>query len=492
VTGDGTVTRDRPAEMGASQEAGAPPTDRWWWWITGAVAVGLAVRVASILLWMDPSPLSGDGRYYHYGANLLATGHGFVQPIFHSYSFGAVQQPGAAHPPAYLVFLSGPSLLGLRTPLEHQIWSALLGCGSIVVMALLGREIAGRRAGLIAAAVVAVYPNFFLLDGLLQAETLLLFTVALATLLAYRLLRRPRLVTAVALGAVCGLATLTRAEQLLLLPLLALPAAYIATPGPWTRRVGAAALSVAAGLAVITPWSIYNQTRFEKPVPLTTSAGLTLAVSNCNPTYYHRDQLGSWSFSCFDGIDLTKEPSVADAEARDRALRYARDHADRLPVVLLARLGRMWGFYRPGQTINLGHGGRPYRLLQAGHLAYYLTAAGAVAGAVVLRRRRVAVWPMVVHVAIGTFVALVFYGTPRFRVGAEVAFVAVAAVAFDALWSHLEGRRTTAAAQGRPARRRQAASSSPSGVEAGASSQGQVSRPIRCQFAVARRRASTA
>lgn len=102
-----------------------------------------------------------------------------------------------------------------------------------------------------------------------------------------------------------------------------------------------------------------------------------------------------------------------------------------------------------------------------------------------------AVWPMVVHVVIAIVVALAFYGTPRFRTGAEVALVALAAVAVDAGWRRV-GVGGVGAGQGRPTRRRQAASDSPSGVEAGASSQGQVSRPIRCQFAVARRRASTA
>jgi len=487
VTGDAAATLDTLSEPAARR------VGPWWWAVLGITAAALAVRVAYILVWMDPSPLGGDAPYYHLGANLLATGYGFVQPSFFALSMGAVRQPGAAHPPAYLVFLTGPSLLGLRTPLDHQIWSALLGSGMTVVMALLGRELGGRRAGLLAAGVAAVYPNFWLLDGLIQAETLLVFTVALATLLAYRLLHRPRTATAVGLGAVCGIATLTRAEQLLLLPLLALPATYIATRGqPWTRRAGASALSVAVGLAVIAPWSIYNQTRFEKPVPLTTSAGLTLAVSNCSRTYYVPDEIGSWSFVCFHGIDLTKEPSVVDAQARDRALRYARDHADRLPVVLTARLGRMWGVYRPNQTIGLDRVGRPYRLLQAGNVAYYLVLAGAVVGAVVLRRRRVAIWPMVVHAAIATVVALAFYGTPRFRAGAEVALVALCAVALDALWTHLGRRRAAASDQGRPTRARQAASISPSGVEAGASSHGHVSSPIRCQFAVARRRASTA
>ena len=52
--------------------------------------------------------MSGDGAYYHYGANYLADGKGFVDPI--ALLLG-VHLPGADHPPAWIVVLSDASLL---------------------------------------------------------------------------------------------------------------------------------------------------------------------------------------------------------------------------------------------------------------------------------------------------------------------------------------------------------------------------------------------
>ncbi len=446
----------------------ATPRDTWWWWILGAAAVGLAVRIGYILIWMDPSPLRGDAVYYHQGANLLATGHGFIHPNRFIISAGQVVVPGASHPPAYTVFLSMASVVGLRGTLDHQIWSALLGTGTVVAMALLARRLAGPRAGIIAAVIAALYPDFWLLDGLLHSETLFVAVVAVATLLAYRHLQRPGTAIAVALGAACGLAALVRAEQVALVPVLAVPAVWTATAGPWRRRAAVTALSASAALAVIAPWSLHNLGRFEKPVPLTTTGGTMLAVANCDPTYYRSDRLGSWSFACWRRIPREGDDSVVNVAARRVALTYAREHVRRLPVVLAARLGRMSGVYRPLQTLEIEGAGQPLGVLRAGTALYYPVAAAAVAGAVSLRRRRVPIWPLLVHVGLAAFTALAVYGTPRFRVGAEVALVALAAVAVDAFWSRSERRSGDAGDQGRPAFARQAASISPSGVDAGA------------------------
>ena len=92
-----------------------------------------------------------------------------------------------------------------------------------MVLALLGRRVGGDRVGLGAAMVGAVYPVLLAADGALMSESLYGLLVASALLLALRLGERRDLASAAALGAVIGLAALTRSEGLLLLPLLALP-----------------------------------------------------------------------------------------------------------------------------------------------------------------------------------------------------------------------------------------------------------------------------
>ncbi|MFM8972675.1 MAG: glycosyl transferase, partial [Actinomycetota bacterium] len=71
----------------------------------------------------------------------------------------------------------------------------------MVVTGVLGRTVAGAAVGLGAAAVVAVGPNAWAPDGMLQAETLAMLLATLAVLAAYRARARPDPVRIAAVGA---------------------------------------------------------------------------------------------------------------------------------------------------------------------------------------------------------------------------------------------------------------------------------------------------
>jgi hypothetical protein len=63
----------------------------------------------------------------------------------------------------------------------------------------------------------------------------------------------------------------------------------------------------------------------------------------------------------------------------------------------------------------------------------------AAAGVVVLRRRRVALLPLLVPIVVVTLDAAAFYGLVRFRVPAEVSIVVLAAIGLDALATRRQG-----------------------------------------------------
>jgi len=65
----------------------------------------------------------------------------------------------------------------------------------------------------------------------------------------------------------------------------------------------------------------------------------------------------------------------------------------------------------------------------------------AVAGALVLRRRRVAIWILIVPLVAVCVTALVTYGNQRFREPADLVLVVFAAVALDAFWRRREAGR---------------------------------------------------
>ena len=72
----------------------------------------------------------------------------------------------------------------------------------------------------------------------------------------------------------------------------------------------------------------------------------------------------------------------------------------------------------------------------------------AVGGAVVLRRRRVKVYPLLAQALLATFVAATTFGVTRYRAGAEIALVVLAAIAADAIATRLRPADPGAAGAG--------------------------------------------
>jgi 4-amino-4-deoxy-L-arabinose transferase-like glycosyltransferase len=246
---------DTAAPSGRTHDSLARTATGGWVRALGLVAaLGLVIRLVYTYVHGDNLAALGiDAGYYHNAANLLADGKWFVSPVglFNFYGVGQA----ATHPPAYQVLLGIVSALGMRSVLFHQLWSCVIGGAAVALVGFTGLEVAGRRVGLLAAAIAAIVPTFWVNDALLMSESLVLAVVALVLLLAYRFCRRPTLVSAAALGVATGITVLTRAELVLLVPLLLVPLVVLAARPAWRQGVR---LLVAAGLAaliVVTPGS---------------------------------------------------------------------------------------------------------------------------------------------------------------------------------------------------------------------------------------------
>ena len=394
------------------------------------------IRVVYIFVERRDLEFSGDAFFYHEGANLLADGKGFISP----YAFQTGREVQAAdHPPLYIVFLAIPSLLRMTSTLTHLLWSALLGTATVVVVGLVGRAVAGARAGIVAAFLAAVYPSMWAPDGALEAETLAMFTTALVLLFAYRFLRQPSWGWLAATGAAVGAAALSRSELILLVPLLLVPMALLAREIDWKQRwkwLGASAL---ATLVVVAPWVGYNLTRFDRPVLLSSQFESLLASANCDTVYYG-DFIGYFSIECATRVArrehvLRADESEQAAAFRSAAIDYAKGHLSRLPAVVGARVGRMVGLFEPEQQINLESllGGREYGVAKWSMHGFYILALLSIVGAVVMRRRRtVPVYPLLAVLGTVLLTVIVTYANIRFRAPAEVVLAILGAVAIDA------------------------------------------------------------
>jgi hypothetical protein len=248
-------------------------------------------------------------------------------------------------------------------------------------------------------------------------------------------LDRPTVRRALGLGALIGLAALTRWEAVLFLPLLALPIAWRARPG-WRGRAALALAAVVAFGLVLTPWVIRNENAFGRFVLVSTNDATVLAGANCNTTY-HGVNLGGWDITCTASRTKTNEAAQA-AIWRRQGLDYARHHISRLPVVVAVRLARVWDLWQPRRQARDFAEGRLVGVEEAGVLTYYVLMLLAVAGLYALRRRGDSPLLVLLTPAVAVSIsAALGYGVPRLRHAFEISLLVLAAAGLVAVQERL-------------------------------------------------------
>ena len=408
-----------------------PRSRRWFPWVLTAIAIAaLAGRIVYVLTLADRDPTGGDPFYYHVQANLLADGKGFSEPFTFSQTGRLI--PTAFHPPLFSMVLAVSSLFGGTSYFAHKLVACLAGHGHRRPRGPGGPR-AGGEPGRPASRplLAALYPNLWVVDGILMPESLYGLSIAPSCCVAYRYRRTPRTCAwRSRIGVAIGLATLVRGEAVVLVPVLAVPLALWAD-GDWSHRLRRLGVMRVAGVAlVIAPWTLRNLARLDRPVALSVNGDEVIGIANCHDTYYGQF-LGFWSIRCYEPTPPGDEVERG-AAYRKRGIEYARDHIGRLPYVLLVRQGRMWDVYRPGEpVVRTDRGSRPAgEPRRPDHVLGH--AASSLVGVIALRRRRVPLVPLVAMIALATATAVLAYGAIRFRMPAEIAVVVLAAVGIDA------------------------------------------------------------
>lgn len=419
--------------------------------LLAVTAAGAAWRLGYLfVVKADQKLLLNDSLYYSIQAGLNSEGSWFKDAL--------TDQPGAEHGMLTSLYLTPWSLGTSDGVFQQRLGMTLLGIVTVAVVGLVGRRLAvtlgaadvdhdgmlgnAERVGIVAAVIAAVYPNLWINDSLVMSETLALLLVSLSLLVALHHHANPTVKSGIALGLVAGLGTLTRSEVVLFVPAFALLSAAVSRRRrrprwPAVAIVGAAALT-------LMPWTIYNAGRFDEPVLLSTNDGNTLLGANCDTTYY--DDVGGWDIRCLGPLEmgtLGHEPGAPDASERskvrrDDAIDYITGHLDRLPVVTLARVGRLFDLYGYTSLVRLDVGEEKAEwAVWVGIVCWWMLAVFAILGWRVLRRRAVAArWWLVVPVVAVLATTILFYGAHRIRAPMEPTVVLLASVTLVTWWEH--------------------------------------------------------
>jgi 4-amino-4-deoxy-L-arabinose transferase-like glycosyltransferase len=421
---------DAPA--GAPTQGREHPNRGFWIGTTAFAAVGLGIRIAAVLGRPNRS-LGGDAKYFHDAANLLVEGYGFIDP-FHFY-MDHVRYQTAAWPPGFVWVLAVAAVVGFKSYFAQRMWCAVVGAIAVVVCAMAGREIGGRRVGVLTALVVAIYPNIWMSDEPALSETITPLLVGLVLWSAYRFWKHPTLKSAAVMSLCLSVTALGRDELTTLFWCLLLPLCLLARGTAWRQRLLLVAVSAGVAVLVIGPWVGYNLSRFSRPVFISDGLGVTLASADCAQTFGTGQFEGYWDIHCALAV---KVPAGVDESVRadieqDHAVRFLKSDLHRLLPVTLAKIGRGFAFFRPIQQINLDSffEVRPHRWALVGLWSYYGLFALSVGGYLVLWRRRITRLPLVA-VTLATVVTMaIAFGCTRYRTPFEVVLAILASVAVD-------------------------------------------------------------
>jgi len=400
--------------------------------LTVVVALGAVWRYGYVIAakW-NQSLLLNDSLYYSWQAAGLTRGE-FFKDI-------AGKREAAEHGPLTSIVLA-PVSWGSHAVDQQRLLTATLGVITIALIGTLARRLAATagaeladRVGIVAACVAAAYPNLWINDGLVMSESLgallvVLILLALVDLINESISRRSRATRAVAFGLLVGLGALARSELILAIVFGAL--VMLLWVRPWRHSLALIGLATLAMLIVISPWIIYNQSRFDESVTLSTNDGTTLIGANCPETYYSPPALGGWSFFCV--LDVQGPPGADDSVRariqRDTAISYAKHHWTRLPLIGVARLGRTIDVFKVGNLVHQDEGEEKATwAIWSGIVGWWVLAPIAALGLIKVARRRERT-VLLVPVAIVVITSIVFYGTHRLRVTMEPVVVIGAAL----------------------------------------------------------------
>jgi 4-amino-4-deoxy-L-arabinose transferase-like glycosyltransferase len=308
------------------------------------LALATALRLGYVLLYPQ-MPMCPDCRAYDEVGRHLAEGHGFVGGFGGDTLFWPqVHQPDAPEigiGPIYPAFLAAIYRVFGHEFLWVRVAQALIAALALVPLFALVDRVLGRAAALGGCVLVALYPAFIVYSGFVLTESLST-AMLIATMWAlHRAWTRGTPAWWMFAGAMMALATLLRAEFVVVLGAAALLTLW---RQPTRRTVLALLLVSATAAATMAPWTIRNYRLFHRFILVSAHDGDTLWISVKG--------WREWRFGDPELQSLVRGLSyLEESDALKRAaLREIADHPLRFGWTRLKRFPDLW---LTGHTSNV-------------------------------------------------------------------------------------------------------------------------------------------
>jgi 4-amino-4-deoxy-L-arabinose transferase-like glycosyltransferase len=328
------------------------------WVLLGVLVLALAARVLAAAHGIEVRNGSDADMYERLATSL--------------YRDGVYGLPGSANPydfaPGAPLFAAAVyNLIGAESPVAARVGMAVAGTIGVLLVYLVARRLGGPRAGVVAAALAAVYPATLYYSGLLSGKPLAMVTVPGAVLAFLWALDPGRSPWAWAVpGALLGLTAYTRPEYLVIAALLALLAATMAArrsaaaasrPIALARGAAAGGLVALAFAAVVAPWTVLASSDLGRFVPVSTGGGKALFIGTYLPGDGLHDGVKQHLRHRFTGAAPLSKAQLRRVSMNPLLDRVAERYPDLPRDEALGRIGRenltRWATSEPGAVAQM-------------------------------------------------------------------------------------------------------------------------------------------
>lgn len=387
------------------------------------VAVGALLRIGWALYAARSTPVflvSGDQYSYWVLGQEIGAGRGYHIPPFTT--------PTSYYPVGWPAILGAITAVTTHTPLPDSsvlstaVWQIAMGVLAIALVHRVARCTWGGRVAIVAAWIVALWPNLIMSVATYSIEsTFLAGMLACVAILVDHdwSTGAPGPRRLIVFGIVLALTVLVRPFALPVLVGLAL--ACLRARVPWRLTVRAVAIPVALVALSMVPWTIRNAGALDAFVPVSTNLGDTVCIDRS------LDANGTFRFAEHDGC---ADPSLPEAERNRANMRKAVSFVVHHPLKEI----QLWGMRTYRMMIDdrvalreveeLGDGRFLPDSLRTGlgllsDTWFFAVGSLALVGAAGARRRLWATPPRVVSftTAVSLFgIPVLLWGAPRFHV----------------------------------------------------------------------------
>ena len=333
---------------------------------------------------------------------------------------------------------------------------SFVGATTCTLLYYFAKDLFGKRSGIFAGLLAALYPFLYVYDGWLYSESLYTFLLLAFCYTLYHLRRWPHRNLLLLNGLLLGLLSLTRPNGIAILALLWLWTLLMGQ----TKRIawrGACKNSMIISIVTLTllaPWTIRNYRVTHAFISIAVGDGKVLLGAYNTMILQLPDYQGIWI------IPNTSSPSIAqlfpqscagacevrrDHTYRDYALQWMEQNSGQMPYLLALHSINMWQITT--QDADLAINRFPHRpasqfVVVMMILITPLVFALAALGLVVTRKR----WPDLLFIylliAFTIVQCIILYGIPRFRAPIEPMLILLGAGAVQWITMHFSKHRT--------------------------------------------------